>query len=91
MKKFFLCTGVFLFFFLIYWRLLASEELITPSRLAFIVAIGLLAVTAFIGVLNSAPRAWKEWVFCCRRRQLRRKITEKERVRKLGTTTVVLN
>ncbi len=85
MKKFFFWVGAFFLFFFLYWRLVASEDVIRPSELGLIIAIGFFALVAFIGVLNSAPRAWKEIKFCCRRRQSRLKS------RRQGATTVVLN
>ncbi len=89
MKKFFVCAGVFLFFFLLYWDRLRSDSFVSPIGLALTIFMGLCALWAYIGILNSTPRAWKELKFCYRRRQLRLKMKRSQP--RQGTTTVVLN
>ena len=87
MKKFFFCIGAFSLFSYLYWSRLDAGDMVDPGDLAAVIVIALCTLMFFIGALNSAPRARKEFIFCRRRRQLRRKISEKEKTRKLGTTT----
>ena len=91
MKKFFFCVGAFILFFFIYWNRLETGDATSLADMTIIVVVAFLALLSFSGAMNSSPRAWKELVFCRRRRHLRRKISEREKTKKMGTTTVALN
>ncbi|MEK7160562.1 MAG: hypothetical protein AAB724_00895 [Patescibacteria group bacterium] len=93
MKKFILLLVVTIFFISVFYFYLASSALEHPLgvvRLTILMLLGAYGVLAFYEALSSVPRAWKELVFCWRRRQWKRKIKAKGEKRQ-GTTTVVLN
>lgn len=92
MKNFFcsLATTIILSaIFYLCFNLWAFESPLGIIRLASLMLMGTGALLVFWEVLNSAPQAWKELVFCWRRRQWKRRIRAKEE-RRQGTTTVVL-
>ena len=89
MKRFLFWAGLFMALTFSYWKLVASEGLIGLGEMAWIVVIGLCALAAFVGVLNSAPQAWMRLKLSCYRRQSRKKARQGQP--RQGTTTVVLN